>query len=348
MSAIIYVVKMMQYGHRTPHIEFIIEHAIFIFRLFLCCFYELANRILQTISPVYKDLSSDIILITGAGNGIGRLMCLEFAKFCPNIVAVDKNEKSLVETSGLVYKETGVQIKVYVCDLRQKKAIDELSTNVLREFGKVTVLVNNAGVVNANFIDDLTSDEIEDCFKVNVLSHFYLIQAFLPSMLNKMGENPISNNVRVKFRHPRGHIVCISSIAGLIPLAGVADYCASKAAALLLSESVELELLKLGVDNEVHVTRVLPFLLNTDMFKGITPKHPLLFPIVDAGYCASRIVQSVRLNERVVYVTARYRILPILKMLLPTKMIHCLYEYADTGAYVDQLKLYRKKTDGSN
>ncbi|KAH8876650.1 Short-chain dehydrogenase/reductase family 16C member 6 [Schistosoma japonicum] len=245
---------MTQYRHRTPQFESIVEHAMFIFTLFLCCFWEIVHRILQTISPVYKDLSSDVILITGAGSGIGRLMCLEFAKFCPNIVAVDKNEKSLVETSELVHKETGVQIKVY------------------------------------------------------------LIQAFLPSMLNKMSENPISNNVPVKFRHPRGHIVCISSIAGLIPLAGGADYCASKAAAILLSESVELELLRLGVDNEVHVTRVLPFLLNTDMFRGVTPKHPLLFPIVDAGYCASRIVQSVRLNERVVYVTARYRILPILKM----------------------------------
>nr|CAX70265.1 SDR1 protein [Schistosoma japonicum] len=339
---------MTQYRHRTPQFESIVEHAMFIFTLFLCCFWEIVHRILQTISPVYKDLSSDVILITGAGNGIGRLMCLEFAKFCPNIVAVDKNEKSLVETSELVHKETGVQIKVYVCDLRHKKAIDELSTNILRELGKVTVLVNNAGVMNAKFIDEFTSDEIEDCFKVNVLSHFYLIQAFLPSMLNKMSENPISNNVPVKFRHPRGHIVCISSIAGLIPLAGGADYCASKAAAILLSESVELELLRLGVDNEVHVTRVLPFLLNTDMFRGVTPKHPLLFPIVDAGYCASRIVQSVRLNERVVYVTARYRILPILKMLFPTKMIHCLYEYANTGTYVDQLKLYRKKIDGAN
>ncbi|CAH8557508.1 unnamed protein product [Schistosoma bovis] len=338
---------MIQCEHRTPYLEFVIEHIVFIFKLLWCFFREVASYILQTISPVYKDLSSDIILVTGAGNGIGRLMCLEFAKFCPNIIAVDKNEKGLLETSKLVHKETNIQIKFYVCDLRHKKAIDELSTSVLKEFGKVTVLVNNAGVMNAEFITDLTHDSVEDCFRVNVLSHFYLIQAFLPSMINKIDENS-SSGIPVKFRHPRGHIVCVSSIAGRVPLAGGADYCASKAAALLFSESLELELLKLGVDDEIRVTRILPFLLNTDMFKGVTPKHPLLFPTVDASYCANRIVQSVRLNERVVYVSARYRILPILQILFPTKTIHCLYEYANTGMYVDQLKLYRKKIGASS
>ncbi|CAH8505538.1 unnamed protein product [Schistosoma turkestanicum] len=337
---------MPQCEQGMSNTELVTEQIVFILKLIWCLFCEVARCLLQTISPVYKDLSSDVILVTGAGNGIGRLMCLEFAKFCPNIIAVDKNEKGLLETSKLVFKETNIQIKVYTCDLRHKKEIDELSTNVLKEFGKVTVLVNNAGVMNADFISELTQDSIENCFKVNTLSHVYLSQAFLPTMLNKTNENSnCDNDVPVTFRHPRGHIVCISSIAGRVPLAGGADYCASKAAALLFAESLELELLKLGVDDEIRVTRVLPFLLNTDMFKGVTPKRPLLFPTVDASYCANRIVQSVRLNERVVYVSPRYRILPILQILLPTKMLHCLFEYANTDAYVDQLKLCRKKTD---
>ncbi|CAH8523879.1 unnamed protein product [Heterobilharzia americana] len=272
-------------------------------------------------------------------------MCLEFAKFCPTIIAVDINESSLSETSDIVHQNTGVRIKTYVCDLRHKKAIDELSSSVLREFGKVTILVNNAGIVNTDNVTELTSNAMKDCFKVNVFSHFYLIQAFLPSMLSKPNMNSNGLNDPVKYYHPRGHIVCVSSIAGYVPLAGGADYCASKAAAILLSESVELELLNLGVNDEICITRILPFLVNTNMFKGVTPKHPLLFPVVDASYCAQRIVQSVRLNERVVYISPRYRILPILKILLPTKVIHCLYGYANTGEYISQLKLHRKKND---
>ncbi|CAH8850478.1 unnamed protein product [Trichobilharzia szidati] len=345
-------INMLQSERLVPYTEVLMEIFLFLCKLTWCCICELIKRISQIISPVYKDLSSDVVLITGADSGIGRLMCSEFAKYCSTIIAVGLNESSLKETSDIVDQETGIHIKTYVCDFRHKKQIDALTENVLKEFGKVTILVNNAGVVNGNTVVESTPDAIEDCFKVNVLSHFYLIKAFLPTMLNKChvtnstgGHSDLPVN---KYRHPRGHIVCISSIAGYIPLAGGADYCASKAASNLLSESVELELANLGIVDEICITRILPFLINTNMFKGVTPKHPWLFPTVDASHCARRIVESVRLNERVVYITARYRVLPVLKLLLPTKVIHCLYEFSNTGEYINQLKAHRKKTDEPN
>ncbi|VDP98483.1 unnamed protein product [Trichobilharzia regenti] len=308
---------MLQSERLPPYTEILIEIFLFLCKLTWCCICELITRISQLINPVYKDLSSDVVLITGADSGIGRLMCSEFAKYSSTIIAVGLNKSSLAETADIVYQETGIHIKTYVCDFRHKKQIDELTESVLKEFGKVTILVNNAGVVNGDTVIDLTSSAIEDCFKVNVLSHFYLIKAFLPTMLNKhhvTNPNSQSNSPINKYRHPRGHIVCVSSIAGYVPLAGGTDYCASKAASNLLAESVELELANLGIVDEICITRILPFLLNTNMFKGVTPKHPWLFPTVDASYCARRIVESVRLNERVVYITARYRILPVLKL----------------------------------
>lgn len=67
---------------------------------------------------------------------------------------------------------------------------------------------------------------------------------------------------------PRGHIVTIASIAGEVPGQGMSDYCASKAAAILASESLHLELVDRKLDDRIHVTRILPSLLNTSMFDG--------------------------------------------------------------------------------
>ncbi|VDP77382.1 unnamed protein product [Echinostoma caproni] len=123
------------------------------------------------------------------------------------------------------------------------------------------------------------------------------------------GDQITPSNVNV----PRGHIVNITSVAGAIPGVGLSDYCASKAASLRMSECLELELRQMGLQNSIHVTNVLPFLMDTRLFRGSQPLRQWLFPIVNSEYCARRVVQAVRSNERTVYVTARYRLLSIIK-----------------------------------
>lgn len=106
-----------------------------LFGIFLCFLTEILNNIRWWFFPTYNDLTNDVVLITGkwiprppsavtvmfpigAGNGIGRLMCVEFAKYCPKVVAWDYQEHALEETASMVGKVTGHSLHTYVCDLR--------------------------------------------------------------------------------------------------------------------------------------------------------------------------------------------------------------------------------------
>jgi all-trans-retinol dehydrogenase (NAD+) len=93
-----------------------------------------------------------------------------------------------------------------------------------------------------------------------------------------------------------GHIVTISSAAGLIGVRGLADYCASKFAALGFDESLRMELRRLK--SAVRTTVVCPFFIDTGMFRGVRTRFPLLLPILKPEYAARRIVQAVRKNKK--------------------------------------------------
>ncbi|CAH8624174.1 unnamed protein product [Dicrocoelium dendriticum] len=221
------------------------------------------------------------------------------------------------------------------CDY-SREDIMNTAKRVLQEVGRVTILVNNAGVLSARPILDLTPEDIEDTFKVNVLSHFYTIQAFLPSMIGDNKPNLLNYSGDEARIAPSGHIVAVLSVASFIPCVGLSDYCATKSAALMLSESLELELSEKGLHNQIYVTRVFPFLLNTRMFAGCKPRLPWLFDIVDAEYCARAIVNSVRTNRREVFVHNRYKLLPLIKCLLPDRALRCLYNLTNTRQLISQ------------
>ncbi|CAH8624190.1 unnamed protein product [Dicrocoelium dendriticum] len=297
---------------------------------------EAVTNLWALLFPTLKDLTNETVLVTGAGNGIGRLMCLEFAKYCPNLVGWDVDLANLEHTVNLVAKERGCLLRAYVCDLRSREDIMNTAKRVLQEVGRVTILVNNAGVLSARPILDLTPEDIEDTFKVNVLSHFYTIQAFLPSMIGDNKPNLLNYSGDEARIAPSGHIVAVLSVASFIPCVGLSDYCATKSAALMLSESLELELSEKGLHNQIYVTRVFPFLLNTRMFAGCKPRLPWLFDIVDAEYCARAIVNSVRTNRREVFVHNRYKLLPLIKCLLPDRALRCLYNLTNTRQLISQ------------
>jgi all-trans-retinol dehydrogenase (NAD+) len=208
----------------------------------------------------------------------------------------------------------------------------EAAEKVLKDVGRrVTVLVNNAGIVSAKPLLQLKPVEVENTFKVNVLSHFYTIQAFLPYMI---GEKTLAGAQGEK---PRGHIVSIASVAGEIPALGLSDYCATKAGALSLMDTLELELYEMNLGDRIHLTSVMPFFMDTKLFAGCKPEYKWLFPIVPAPVCANRVVEAVRKNDREVYVTGRYCMLPLLKRFLPASTVRGLYTMAGAQRFASQL-----------
>uniref|UniRef100_A0A915J042 Uncharacterized protein n=1 Tax=Romanomermis culicivorax TaxID=13658 RepID=A0A915J042_ROMCU len=96
-----------------------------------------------------------------------------------------------------------------------------------------------------------------------------------------------------------GHLVTIASAAGLMPVNGLADYCASKYAAVGFHEAIDLEISAKGLDN-VSLTLVCPYYIDTGMFQGVTTKFPSILPIMDPEYASDKIVDAILMKQKMV------------------------------------------------
>ncbi|KAI9537908.1 hypothetical protein NQZ68_020890 [Dissostichus eleginoides] len=192
---------------------------------------------------------------------------------------------------------------------------------VKREVGDVSILVNNAGIVTGKKFMDAPDSLIEKTMEVNTMAHFWTYKAFLPAM--------IANN--------HGHLVSIASSAGLISCNGLADYCASKFAAVGFAESVGLELLATGKDG-VKTTIVCPYFINTGMFDGCQTKWPTLLPILDPNYVAKKIIQAVLTDQVFLLLPKTMYLITALKTLLPVKQGIMLGQYLGAFSLMDHFK----------
>jgi all-trans-retinol dehydrogenase (NAD+) len=244
------------------------------------------------------DIRDSRALITGAANGIGRLLAMELGKAGASLVLWDVDEKglndALAELSG-----AGVDADIYVCDLTRREAIEEAAAQTLAQSGPVDILVNNAGIVSGKNLLGISATEIERTFQVNTLALFWTTKAFLPGMLER----------------DSGHLVTIASAAGLAGTAKLTDYCSSKFAAVGFDESLRIELKRM--DSNVVTTVVCPFYTDTGMFEGVRTRFPWLLPILTPGSVVTRIVRAIEKDQRrlvmpwFVYTSWPSRLLPV-------------------------------------
>ena len=156
---------------------------------------------------------------------------------------------------------------------------------------------------------------------VNTVAHFWTIKAFLPSMLQK----------------DHGHIVTISSNAGMVGANGLVDYCASKFGAFGLDESLRMELTKLGKTG-VHTTCVCPYYINTGMFDGVQTKYPFLLPILDPNYVTNKIIYAIQINQAVLILPRVSYLLPLFRGLLPTIAFDDVVRFMGVSESMDTFK----------
>lgn len=210
----------------------IIEPFIRFLQVTLIILWCLFKGILEWVLPTNwyaKNVDEDIVLITGAGSGLGRAIALEYAKLHSCLVLWDINEAGLRETKKLVELEyekfdrnNEKTCLAYYADVSDKVQVNKLAQKVFEDLNVdrksseneryVSVLVNNAGIYHGLMLQDLKDEQIERIFKINILAHFWTVRAFLPNMM----------------KHERGHIVEIASMAGITGLHKQVDYCATK------------------------------------------------------------------------------------------------------------------------
>uniref|UniRef100_A0A8C4Q1D3 Short-chain dehydrogenase/reductase 3 n=1 Tax=Eptatretus burgeri TaxID=7764 RepID=A0A8C4Q1D3_EPTBU len=223
------------------------------------------------------------------------------------VVLWGRTEETLRTTCAEV-RQAGSDCWYFVCDVADRHAVYRQAQVTRQKVGEVTVLVNNAGVVAGHSLLNIDDEALLSTEHVNVLGHFWTLKAFLPSMLSC----------------GHGHVVCVSSVLALTALPGAIDYCTSKAAAFGLMES-----LSLGLESTpgVRTTTVLPYLTDTDMFRGVKPRFSWLFPPLHAELVARRTVEAVKRDEAVVFMPRSMVLLVLMKSLLPQAAVDEIYRF---------------------
>uniref|UniRef100_A0A8D2CRW9 Short-chain dehydrogenase/reductase family 16C member 6 n=1 Tax=Sciurus vulgaris TaxID=55149 RepID=A0A8D2CRW9_SCIVU len=244
-------------------------------------YYFLESVAFKIIPRRKKDVAGDIVLITGAGSGLGRHLAIHFACTGATLVLWDINQESNMETCRLAKEKGGVKVFAYKCDCSNRQEVYRLADQVRKEVGDVSILINNAGIVTGKPFLDIPDHMVERSFHVNVISHFWTCKAFLPAMLQ-------ANH---------GHLVFISSIAGMVATGKLSAYSASKFASFGFAESLFLEF-TLSYKTKIKSTIVCPYFIKTGMFEGCTTKYSFLLPLLEQEYVAQKIFNAI-LEEQV-------------------------------------------------
>uniref|UniRef100_A0A8C3TES4 Short chain dehydrogenase/reductase family 16C member 5 n=1 Tax=Chelydra serpentina TaxID=8475 RepID=A0A8C3TES4_CHESE len=294
--------------------------------LILLGYYYFEAFILLICPPCKKNVAGEIVLITGAANGIGRQIALNFARLGATLVFWDIDEEGNKETTKLA-KENGAKgVYAYRCDCSNREEVYRVADQVKKEVGDVSILINNAGIVTGKKFIDCPDSLVEKTMEVNTMAHFWTYKAFLPAMM-------ASNH---------GHLVSIASSAGLIGVSGLADYCASKFAAVGFAEAVGLEMLALGKTG-IKTTIVCPYFINTGMFDGCKTKWPCLLPILDSDYAAEKIVSAIQREQVLLMMPRSLYLLCFLKSILPVKMGILIGDYIGAFHFMDHFRGRVKK-----
>jgi NAD(P)-dependent dehydrogenase (short-subunit alcohol dehydrogenase family) len=186
-----------------------------------------------------NTLEGKVVVITGAGSGIGRALALQAAEAGAKLALSDWDAEGLAETVDLV-KQIGAEVRSDVVDVSDREAMGRWATAVADQFGQVNVVVNNAGVTVTGDFEEMTYEDFDWIVGVNVMGVVQGTKEFLPHLIAS-GD---------------GAIVNISSLFGLISMPGQSAYNATKYAVRGFTEALREEMLVAGHD--VTVTCVHP------------------------------------------------------------------------------------------
>ena len=266
-----------------------------------------------------KSVKNEHIFITGAGSGIGRQMALKFSRMGAKISVCDMNFEGAKKVEQEITGKGGQAIAIH-CNVTVIENVKEAAVKAQEKFGDVTILINNAGIVTGKKLLETNEKLIETTIAVNTTSHAYTVREFLPSMLRKN----------------HGHIVTVASVAGLVGVNGLADYCASKFGAVGFDESLRMELNQLKTD--VRTTCICPYYINTGMFDGVHSKVPLLLPIMSEQYASWRIVNAILQNEFVCVLPWTCNLVPFLRAIAPVSVFDGLCTLLGANSSMDKFK----------
>lgn len=176
-----------------------------------------------------QKFAKHVVWITGGGSGLGREMAKEFAREGASVVVSGRRVENLKETCADV-EAIGPSAHAVACDVRDENAVEDAVQEILAQFGKLDVVVANAGYSAAGAIETLPAEVWREQLDTNVIGLTNTIRSALPAL-----------------RKTKGRLALVGSVAGLISMPGTGPYHASKFAVRAIGETLAMELYGSGV-----------------------------------------------------------------------------------------------------
>lgn len=212
--------------------------------------------ILMVANAVYHELTKfktagKVVLITGGSRGLGLVLAREFAARGAKLALCARSADKL-EIARQQLERSGAEVIARPADLTNQHEVKAVIDEVIRHYGRIDVLVNNAGIIQVGPVENMEIADYEEAMKINFWAPLYAIHASLPHFQRQGG----------------GRIVNITSIGGKIAVPHLTPYSASKFAAVGLSEGLNAELSR----SNIRVTTVVPNLMRTGSPRNIDVK----------------------------------------------------------------------------
>ncbi|XP_068626872.1 17-beta-hydroxysteroid dehydrogenase 13-like isoform X2 [Battus philenor] len=255
------------------------------------------------IPPTMKSLYGETVLITGAGQGLGRELAIQFAELGATVICWDQDAPRNNAVVSEIRSKDG-ECFGFTIDVTVREQVAALAARMRRQLADVSMVVSNAGAFSCAPIAHLKPEAISRLIEVNLLAHFWIIQAFLPSMIER--------------RH--GHIVAINSSAGLLPCADMVPYCAAKFGLRGLMDSITEELRLDTWTKNIYTTSVYLATLSTGLYPPPAHRFTSWYSEITAKEAATIIIDGIRKNHKDISIPSFMKPLIALNNVLPYRI----------------------------
>ena len=246
--------------------------------------------------------TEQVVIISGAASGIGLELCRLFARRGASVGLIDRDGTKLEEFADELLR-AGTRCAVSIVDVREREQVRRAVQEIVGALGPADILIPCAGVCRASTVDDLKIAELEEIVRINFLGMIYVVEAVLPTMLQRRS----------------GHIVGISSMAGLRGIPFEPAYSASKAAVAAYLESLRSELRQRGI----AVTTVFPGYVQTpllDEINGMMGADMSRGRALTASAAAATIVTAIDRRRSYIYLPWAMGFSARLSRLMPPRL----------------------------
>ena len=216
------------------------------------------------------ELDGQIAIVTGAGRGIGRATALELARMGADIVVAELDRAGADRTASEV-KGLGRRVLIVPTDVTSRADLQAMADRARGEFGRIDVLVNNAGIYRAALPLDVTEEHWDAVLDVNAKAVFFASQAVLPAMIAQK----------------RGNIISLASLAGKVGSRNNLPYNASKAAVISITKSLALA----HAADGIRANCVCPGFVETDMWTMVAREQGALQGMAPEEFTRQRLAQ---------------------------------------------------------